>query len=210
LSSSPASRCISSVSEVENPNEGLKQRPGDDVYRSSRRLRSRKPERGIETSRKPAPRISSTGLRSRKPERGIETACPPMGAACRRVSEVENPNEGLKPVSIFLSQKGQRTVSEVENPNEGLKQDRTSREAQEDRRGLRSRKPERGIETASTTSRCRVDSVSEVENPNEGLKQAERTSLPKREESLRSRKPERGIETWLYHAFRFRAELSQK
>jgi len=68
----------------------------------------------------------------------VEVAC---------VSELENPKEGLKRSSSLMLSPAPK-VSELENPKEGLKRRwyYTTLMATE---GLRTRKPERGIETKS-------------------------------------------------------------
>jgi len=68
-----------SVSELENPKEGLKQNLGRYTSREWHRLRTRKPERGIETGLRAPQRTRRNRLRTRKPERGIETMrCPTL------------------------------------------------------------------------------------------------------------------------------------
>jgi len=134
-------------------------------------------------------------LRSRKPERGIETSSTARAtSSTRTVSEVENPNEGLKQFPRTACPRASR-VSEVENPNEGLKHGKSPEREFRCRRVSEVENPNEGLKLCFRLYLCRWIYVSEVENPNEGLKPEPTLSHPVPYLCLRSRKPERGIET---------------
>ena len=86
-------------------------------------------------------------------------------------------------------------VSELENPRKGLKQFYEEKQNMATS-GLRTRKPEEGIETVIlTTSDARSKLCLRTRKPEEGI-ETDTTPKPKRHGlSLRTRKPEEGIET---------------
>ena len=89
------------VSELENPEKGLKLSCVGDVEGDGVRLRTRKPREGIET----LPTLRRT-LRSYS------------------VSELENPEKGLKLYPTAYVRVIRARVSELENPEKGLKHGR--------------------------------------------------------------------------------------
>ena len=137
----------SAVSELENPEKGLKLSQRTRRRDQAIRLRTRKPREGIETRPCPAvQRNPGAGLRTRKPREGIETLQLVRYRPTEYVSELENPEKGLK-----LQGRDNRRRHSA---------------------SLRTRKPREGIET----SRRRISTpnsmnVSELENPEKGLKQ---------------------------------------